>query len=66
MFLYCLQMQAEVPPRSQRDSVALDTVAVPSTESALNTPPAAMGGILSCPEPCDKVGHGFKVLNCYA
>ncbi|KAL7392689.1 hypothetical protein ABVT39_000049 [Epinephelus coioides] len=29
-------------------------VTVPSTESSLNTPPATVGGISSCPEPCDK------------
>ncbi|KAG7219910.1 hypothetical protein INR49_018739, partial [Caranx melampygus] len=45
---------AEVPPRTQCDSAALDMVAVPSTESALNTPPATVRGISSCPELCDK------------
>ncbi|KAG7235458.1 hypothetical protein INR49_002689 [Caranx melampygus] len=45
---------AEVPPRTQCDSAALDVVAVPSTESALNTPPATVRGISSCPELCDK------------
>ncbi|XP_049430476.1 uncharacterized protein LOC125887568 isoform X2 [Epinephelus fuscoguttatus] len=45
---------AEVPPRTQRDSVVLDMVAVPSTESALNPPPATVGGVSSCSEPRDK------------
>ena len=60
-FVLCLQKPAEVPPRTQSDNVALDMIAVPSTESALNTPPATVEGISSCPELCDKVGHGFKV-----
>ncbi|XP_049905141.1 uncharacterized protein LOC126393210 isoform X3 [Epinephelus moara] len=45
---------AEVPPRTQRDSAVLDMVAVPPTESALNTPPATLGGVSSCSEPRDK------------
>ncbi|XP_049430478.1 N-lysine methyltransferase KMT5A-like isoform X4 [Epinephelus fuscoguttatus] len=56
---------AEGPPRTSPDSAFVDTVAVlmeQPTVSALNTPPATVGGVSSCPEPRDKKSVDKKVV----
>ena len=48
MLLYCV-LQKPAEPTTSPDSAFVDT------------PPATVEGVSSLPEPCDTVGHGFKV-----